>query len=122
MRPIIAIMAIIILAAIAEWYGPWWSAALVAGIAGLLSKLRTGEAFVAGFMGVAVMWIIFFVVKDIRSHHVLSQKMAQIFHLPSYLFYILVTFLLGGITGGIPCWAGAQLRKIFRPQSFAPVS
>ncbi len=122
MRPIITILAIIILAAVAEWYGPWWSCALVAGIAGLLSRLRTGEAFVAGFMGVGIMWLLFFLAKDLGSHHVLSQKMAQTFHLPSYLFYIIVTFLLGGLTGGIPCWAGAELRKVFRPKSFAPES
>lgn len=122
MRPIITIIAIIILAAIAEWYGPWWSAAVVAGVAGLLSRIRTGEAFVAGFIAVAVMWLAFFLVKDIRSHHLLSQKMAELFHLPSFLFYILITFALGGLTGGIPCWAGAQLRKLFSPSSFAPES
>ena len=122
MRPIIAIMAIIILAAIAEWYGPWWSAALVAGISGLLSKLRTGKAFCGWLYGRRCYVDYLLCGKRHSQPPRIVEKMAQIFHLPSYLFYILVTFLLGGLTGGIPCWAGAQLRKIFRPRSFAPVS
>jgi hypothetical protein len=115
MRLLLTIIIIAIAAAIAEWTTAiWWTAALVAGIGGLVSKLRTGEAFLAGFWGIAVMWLTFALWHDMANHHLLSQKMAQLLHLPSYLLYIIVTFLLGGVAGGLPAWAGAQLRVMFR--------
>lgn len=114
MRLLLTIIIIAVAAGIAEWYLPWWTAAVVAGIAGLLSGLRTGEAFLAGFWGVALMWLTFALWHDISNHHILSQKMAQLLHLPSYLLYIIVTFILGGIVGGLPAWAGAHLRSLNR--------
>jgi ABC-type multidrug transport system fused ATPase/permease subunit len=119
MRLLLALIAIAILAPIAEWFGPWWSAAIVAGIIGFISRLRTGEAFLAGFWGIALAWLAFILYKDIANGSILTQKMAQVFHLPSYLLYIFITFLLGGIAGGLPAWAGAHLRRMIQPSSAA---
>lgn len=113
MRLILTILIIAITAAIAEWYGPWWSAAIVSGIGGALSKLGTGRAFIAGFCGIAIMWLAFALWRDIPNEHILSQRMARLFKLPSAGLYIAVTVLVGGIVGGLSAWAGAHLRKLF---------
>lgn len=115
MRLILTILFIAIIGAIVEWTTAiWWTAALVAGIAGAFSRLRTGQAFLAGFLGIALMWPTFALWRDTANHHLLSGKMAMVLHLPSYLLYILVTFILGGIIGGLPAWAGAHLRVMFQ--------
>ena len=117
MRLLLTILTIAILGAVAEWTtSVWWTAALVAGIAGAVCRLRTGEAFLAGFWGVALLWLSFVLWKDIANHHLLSARMAKVIHLPSYLLYIIVTFIVGGIVGGLPAWAGAHLRKLFMPR------
>lgn len=117
MRLILTILFIAFIGFAAEWTTSiWWTVALVAGIAGAFSRLRTGEAFLAGFWGVALMWLTFALWKDIANHHLLSSKMAQVIHLPSYLLYIITTFVLGGIIGGLPAWAGAHMRKMMAPE------
>jgi hypothetical protein len=117
MRLLLTILFIAIIGFAVEWTTSiWWSAALVAGIAGAFSRLRTGEAFLAGFWGIALMWLSFALWKDMGNHHLLSRKMAEVIHLPSYLLYIIVTFILGGIAGGLPAWAGAHLRKMVVPE------
>jgi hypothetical protein len=122
MRLLITILAIAILSGIAEWTTHiWWTAAFVAGLAGLLSRMRTGEAALAGFWGIALLWLSFSLFLDLRNDHLFSQKMAKVFNLPSYILYIVITFILGGIIGALPAWAGAHLRKMFRPESFATV-
>ncbi len=115
MRIAITILATALLAALAEWLGSWWYAAVVAGIIGIFAGLRTGKAFVAGFCGIALMWLAVLLVKDIANGHIFTRKLAQLFHLPSFVLYIISTFLLGGMVGGLPAWAGAHLRRMFMP-------
>ncbi len=122
MRLLLTILAIAILSGIAEWTTSiWWAAAFIAGLAGLVSRLRTGEAALAGFWGIALLWLSFALFQDMRNDHLFSQKMAKVFNLPSYILYIVVTFVLGGIAGALPAWAGAHLRKMFWPDSFVAV-
>jgi hypothetical protein len=112
MRLLLAILVIAVLAPLVEWFSPWWTAAIVAGIVGFLSKLRTGQAFLAGFLGLGLSWLVFILVRSIGNDSLLSNRMAQVFQLPSSLLYVLVTFVLGGIVGGLSAWAGAHLRKL----------
>lgn len=115
MRLLLSILVIATIGTGASWLtNMWWSAALVAGLVGLLSRLRTGEAFLAGFWGIALSWLAVMLYADVANDHLLSGRMAQLFKLPSYLIYIMLTFILGGIIGGLPAWAGAHLRKLFQ--------
>ncbi len=51
---------------------------------------------------------------DQANEHILSGKMAMLFHLPSYLFMIVVTALTGFVTAGLGSWTAAALRRLFR--------
>ena len=115
MRLLLTILLIAIAAAVAEWFFPWWTAAVVAGAVVYVAKLSAGKAFGAGFCGIALLWLAFALYRDIPNHHILSIRMAQLFHLPGYSLFIAVTVFIGGIVGGIGAWSGAQLRKLLRP-------
>jgi len=115
MRLLLTILIIATMAAIAEWFAPWWMAAIVACVAGYASRLSTGKAFLAGFCGIALLWLTFALWRDIPNHHILSTRMAQLFKLPSYILFIVVTAFLGGVLGGLAAWSGAHLRKLFHP-------
>ncbi|MBS1616140.1 MAG: hypothetical protein JST06_08505 [Bacteroidetes bacterium] len=113
MRFLFTILLIAIVAGIAECFGPWWVAALVAGLSCYFARMHSGKAFLAGFFGIALLWLIVALWRDIPNGHLLSQKMAMLlFKQPTPALFLMVTVLLGGIVGGLSAWAGAQLRKL----------
>lgn len=113
MRFLFTIILIAIVAGIAECFGPWWVAALVAGLSCYFAGMRSGKAFWAGFFGIALLWLSVALWRDIPNGHLLSQKMALLlFHQPTPALYLTVTALIGGLIGGLSAWAGAQLRKL----------
>lgn len=118
MRFLLTILLIALAAGIAEWFGPWWLAAVVAGIGGYLSGLRTGKAFLAGACGIMLLWFVFALWRDIPNGHLLSQKMAVLFFKqPLSALYIAVTVLVGALVGGMSAWAGAHLRLLLSPKA-----
>lgn len=97
--------------ALAEWLMPWWTVALVAFVIAILAALRPGKAFLTGFLGVGLWWLIAALYRDIPNHHILTTRMAGVFSLPSYWLYILVTVIIGGLTGGMAAAAGALVNR-----------
>jgi hypothetical protein len=115
MRFIISILLIAILAAVATYFFAWWSVAIVCFIITLIAGLKPGKAFLAGFFGIGVFWLIAAVGHDIPNEHILSQRMAVLFKLPHYSLFILVTVLIGALVGGLAGWSGGLARKGFKP-------
>lgn len=116
MRLLISIIIITVLAGFAEWFAPWWAAAIVAGIVGLYQP-STGKAFLVGFCGIALLWLGFSLWRDIPNEHILSTRMALLFKLPSFALYLGVTALLGGLIGGLSAWSGAHLKRIIQAKT-----
>ena len=111
MRFLLTIIYIGVCAAIAEYFLPWWTIAAVSFILSSAIGLKPGRSFVAGFLGIALFWLTAALCKDIPNQHILSARMAALFHLPGYGLFICITVLLGGIVGGMAAWAGALFRK-----------
>lgn len=113
MRIIISILLIAIFALLAEYYFAWWSIAIVCFFVTMILGLQPGASFRSGFLGIALLWLTISLLKDIPNHHILSQKLAQVFHLPNYALFILVTIIIGGLVGGLSGWSGSLVRKVF---------
>jgi hypothetical protein len=109
MKLLLSILLIALLAGIAEWFAPWWSLAAAAAMVAFLLKLRPGKAFLAGFLGIGLLWLGFVLWRDIPNGHILSERLAKLFKLPNHTLFIVVTAVLGGLLGGLSAWAGAQL-------------
>ena len=112
-------MAILILFAASLLGGflfPWWWPAVAAYAVGFWLPRRAGSAFASGFAGTALAWAAFACFRDWRNHHLLSGRIAVLFHLPAGMLVPAVTALVGGIMGGLAAWAGFTLRVYVKPR------
>ena len=110
MRFFLLVILIAIFSAVAGWLFPWWSVAVVAFFAALFVGGKHGLVFLAGFLGAGLCWGIMAVRQDVANAHILSTRMAALFHLPSYGMFIVVTIVTGGLVGGLAAWSGGLLK------------
>ena len=96
-----------------SWYLPWWSLAIAAFIGGFILKTRSVNSFLAGALGVGLLWLVIALKQDIGSDSVLSQKMTELVRLDNKNLLILITVLVGSIAGAFSSWTGDSLRKLF---------
>jgi len=114
MRLFLSILILIVLSFIAEHFFAWWSIAIVSFFVGLLSNLSPGKAFLSGFLGIGIFWLIMILCKDIPNNHILSQRMATlVIKTPDYILFILMTVIIGGLVGGFAAWSGGLGRRMF---------
>ena len=111
MRFILATLLTATLSFIAGLYTPWWSIAIIAFLIALLVKQRYGLAFLSGFASIFLLWGLLASWIDVKNHHLLSRKMADIFQLGgSSLLLIIVTAFVGALVGGFAAMSGSSLR------------
>jgi len=113
MRFLLSIILIALLSAVAEHFFPWWTIGVVSFVVSASISQKPGKAFLMGFYGIALFWLVAAMLHDIANDHILSTRMAALFHLPGYWLFIAVTILIGGLVGGLSALAGA----LMRPQS-----
>lgn len=111
MRFISTILLTTILAAISASFLPWWIIAVAAFVVALLLPQKMGKAFLSGFLGIFLFWLCCSLYADIANQHILSGRMAQLFHLPGYGLFLIVAAVVGGLIGGFAAWGGAALRQ-----------
>ena len=111
MKFIVCVILTALLSFTAGLYLPWWSIGLCAFIVAVLILQQPFKAFLAGFAGVFLLWLIFSWSIDAANDQILSQKIAQIFPLGGVSFLlVLVTALVGGLVGGLAALSGSYLR------------
>ena len=111
MRLLVTIIIIAMLSGISEYFFPWWTVAIVAFVATAVAGLSSGRAFLAGFLGVMLLWLTISLIIDFRNDHILSGRMAELFQLPHSAIFILLSAVVGGLVGGLAGWSGAVVRK-----------
>ena len=113
MKILLAVLLIAIFSYLACLYLPWWNIAIIAFLTALFIPLIPGYAFLAGFLGIFLMWAIVALWWDIKNESILSHKIAQLFPLGGSSFLlIMVTALVGGLVGGFAAMSGSSLRKL----------
>ncbi len=91
----------------------FWLSAASAFIASLLLGKSNFHSFFSGFFGVGVIWLGYILFIDTQNESLLSDKIAQLFKLPSGTWLMVVTVCIGGITGGLSAWTGYALKALF---------
>lgn len=109
MKFLVTVILIALLCFAAEWLLPWWSIAVVTFVISHFAGHRPGRSFWSGFSSVGLCWLIAALWRDIPNNHILSTRMAALFHLPDYMLFIVVTVFVGALIGGLSAWAGALL-------------
>lgn len=111
-RFVIALIITALLAYAAGLYLPWWGIAPAAFIVAVVVPQRPLSAFFSGFMGVAFVWAAIATYFDAKNQHLLSSKISQlIIKDESYFLILLLTILIGGVTGGLSALSGSFLTK-----------
>jgi hypothetical protein len=114
MKFLLTTLLIFLLSFIAGLYLPWWSIAIVAFVAALLMQPKIGFGFLAGFIGIFLLWASIAFWIDVNNESILSQKVALLFPLGgSSVLLILITAFVGGLVGGFAAMAGSSIRLRF---------
>ncbi len=114
MRFILATLLTALISFIAGLFLSWWSIAVVAFVVALLLPQSITKGFLAGFLGIFLLWAILAFWIDVKNEHILSQKIAQLFSLgDSSFLLILITALIGALVGGFAAMSGSSLRRVF---------
>src|SRR4030095_17253419 len=112
MKLTVAIILTALLSFVGGLYFPWWSIAVAAFASILLIPLRSSRAFLAGCLGVFILWSLLALWIDIKNQGILSTKVAQIFPLGGSSFLIiLVTAIIGALVGGLAALSASYLRR-----------
>ena len=112
MKLLVATILTALLSFVAGLYLPWWSIAIAAFVSVLLIPLRSSKAFLAGFLGVFILWFVLALWIDVKNQGILSRKVAEIFPLAGSSFLIiLVTAIVGAVVGGFAALSGSYLRN-----------
>jgi len=95
------------------WWMPWWSLAIVAVLT--CFALRPRLPFLAGFIGVFLLWLIVGLIADAPNNHILATRMAGVLPLGGqWWLFLVVSALVGGLVGGFAGWTGAAMADAFR--------
>ena len=112
MKFIATIILIALLAFVSGLYLPWWSIALAAFVISLIFRQPPGKSFLAGFLGLFLLWAGLALFIDSPNQHILSKKIAEVLPLGgSSTLLILVTGLVGGLVGGFAALTASYLNK-----------
>lgn len=111
MKSWLAVIILFILNNIVLFFSPFWSSFVVGFLLFLFFIKNINKAFILGFVAGFLAWLLLILIKDIPNEHILSEKIAAIFHLPNYLLLIIINSCIGGITCGLGAWLGNTTRK-----------
>jgi hypothetical protein len=106
------IILIVVLTAICQYFGPWWTVALAPFLIVIWRPSNTSfAAFLTGFTAVALLWLAYGLYLHTSSEGAMSNRIAQIFSLPNGILLLIVTALVGGLVGGFASLSGYFVRK-----------
>jgi hypothetical protein len=90
---------------------PWWSIAITSFLIILMRPMRAIKSFLAGFLGIFVLWIILALWINIRNEGILAGKIAELLPLGgNSVLLIIVTGLAGAILGGLSALTASLAR------------
>lgn len=118
MRFVLHIGLTALLICIVQRWLPAWSVVICAGVVAMGMASTYTHAFLGGFTGVSLVWMTASAVIDVRTHSILSAKIAPLLGLSSPILLVLLTGLIGGVLGGLGAISGHQIRQLWRPNGF----
>lgn len=108
----IQIVLIAILSLLAQLFLPWWSLSIVAFGVCFWRSQRAGGAFLQGFAGVALVWLLYAVILHSRTDGVFTGRMSELlFKTNTTVLPLLVVTLLSGLVGGLAGLSGFFVKK-----------
>lgn len=111
MKFIVALLLTALLGYAAPLYSPWWTFAITSFVVALAVHQQPGKAFLAGFIGILLLWGTHAWILDSANNHILSRKIAPLLQLGnSGTALILVTAFIGALISGFAALTGSFAR------------
>ena len=93
-------------------FSPWWGFAVTSFLIALLVHQKAGKAFLAGFIGLNLLWIGLSLFINIQNNGILSSKIASVLPLNgNTIWLIVITGFVGGLVSGMAAICGSYLRS-----------
>lgn len=108
-----SILLIALLAFACGLYLPWWSIALGSFVVAVLIVQRPLWSFVAGFVAVFILWLLLVLRINAANDGILAHRVGSVIGVGEPVL-IMITALIGGITGGLGALTGSLLADFFR--------
>jgi len=119
MRFLLAILLTAVLSFLTGLFLPWWSIAVIAFLVALLIPQNIGKAFLAGLLGIFILWTAVASWIDIKNKSILSHKISELMKLGgSSVLLIFITAFIGALVGGFAAMAGSSLRQERRVRKY----
>jgi len=96
-------------ASVMAYFGLWYGIAIAPLVLAPIFQLKPSNGFVLGFSSTFITWFIAMLVRDIPNNHLLSHKMAVMFHVHDFGLLIFIIASIGGIISGLAACSGALL-------------
>lgn len=113
MKTIFSIILIAILALLVHSYLPfWWLIALVAFLISFAFGENSWKSFLAGFLGIFLLWFGLTIYSSINNDFILVDRMSQVLPFKNAILTILVTAILGGLIGGFSSMTGYFMKTL----------
>lgn len=106
MKFFLQILATAIACLVVQYFLPWWTLAVAALLVGYYFHNSAGMSFIAGFLGVSMLWLAMSYYVDFTTQSILTAKMNKL--LPLNVF--VMSALIGGLVGGLAALTGTLIR------------
>jgi len=114
MRFFLVLTATALLSWLALFLLPWWVPMPIAFLLVLAMPMKKWRSFLSPALGCSIGFMLLTTFRDLNNHHLLSEKIAQVFHLPSFMFLILISGIIGFITAGLGGWTAAAFLAFYK--------
>ena len=93
---------------------PWWWIIVIPFVVSFVLPTNDFGAFLSGFLGIGLLWLVMAWKIDVETNSVLSQKIADIFPVGGdTTMLVIISGVVGGVSGGFGALSGNLLRKIW---------
>ena len=110
---IIKFILIGILGFLVSFVLPWWSFLIVGFVVAFLMPGNNFNALLSGFLGAGIVWLVMAWKIDVETASIMSQKIVQLFPVEDTNMLVILTGLIGGLSGGMGAFTGNSFRQLF---------
>ncbi|HEX8060261.1 MAG TPA: hypothetical protein VF473_04960 [Cyclobacteriaceae bacterium] len=109
MKFVAHVIVIMMISLVMQLFLPWWTMAVGAFATGLVFRQSGLLSFLAGLLGVGLLWFGMADYLHLSTNGILSEKVAAIFPTQTVGALLLVTGLIGGLVGGFASMTGGLI-------------
>lgn len=94
-------------------YLPWWSVAVATFVVSFFIYQPPLRAFFTGFCAILLLWFGLILQINAANENILADKVSLLMGMGGSLMLVVISCIVGAITGGLGALTGSFFRKMF---------